>query len=59
MLNSSLCDYSDVYILVKGNIAITEDVGLQPVEIMHNLAARQTDKKDKAIARTVLHLLIM
>ena len=59
MLNSSLCDYSDVYILAEGNIAITEDVGLQPVEIMHNLAARQTDKKDKAIVKTVLHLLIM
>ena len=59
MLHSSLCDYSNVYILVKGNIAITEDVGLQPVEIMHNLAARQTDKKDKAIIKTVLHLLII
>ena len=47
MLNSSLCDYSDVYILVKGNIAIIEDVGLQSVEIMHNLAAGQTDKKYK------------
>ena len=27
MLKSSLCDYSDAYILVKGNIAITENAG--------------------------------
>ena len=26
MLNSSLCDYSDLYILVKGTISITAQV---------------------------------
>ena len=27
MLRSSLCDYSDVYILVKGNIAVNNTAG--------------------------------
>ena len=38
MLRSSLCDYSDVYILVKGNITVnnTEDAGA---------AANSTNKK--------------
>ena len=38
MLRSSLCGYSDVYILVKGNITVnnTEDAGA---------AANNTDKK--------------
>ena len=38
MLRSSLCDYSDVYILVKGNITVnnTEDAGA---------AASNTNKK--------------
>ena len=38
MLRSSLCDYSDVYILVKGNITVnnTEDAGA---------AANNTNKK--------------
>ena len=42
MLKSSLCDYSDAYILVKGKITITgrgDDV-----------AARQEDEKDKGVA---------
>ena len=41
MLKSSLCDYSDAYILVKGRITITmagDDV-----------AARQSDEKDKGV----------
>ena len=42
MLKSSLCDYSDAYILVKGKIAITgagDDV-----------AVRQADERDKGVA---------
>ena len=38
MLKSSLCDYSDAYILVKGKITIT------------GAAARQTDERDKGVA---------
>ena len=42
MLKSRLCDYSDAYILVKGNIKIrgAGDDG----------AARQTDERDKGVA---------
>ena len=42
MLKSSLCDYSDVYILAKGKITITgaED----------DAAARQADERDKGVA---------
>ena len=42
MLKSSLCDYSDAYILVKRKITITgagDDV-----------AARQADERDKGVA---------
>ena len=42
MLKSSLCDYSDAYILVKGKITITgagDDV-----------AARQADERNKGVA---------
>ena len=38
MLKSSLCDYSDAYILVKGKIAVTGE------------AARQADERDKGVA---------
>ena len=51
MLKSSLYDYSDAYIIVKGTITITgaED----------NAAARQADERDKGVAvKNVLHLLI-
>ena len=41
MLTSSLCDYTDVYILVKGIIAIT-GVGADD-------AAKQLDKKNKGV----------
>ena len=41
MLKSSLCDYSDAYILVKGNITIT---GAGADE-----AARQADERDKGV----------
>ena len=51
MLKSSLCDYSDAYILVKGAITITgagADAG-----------ARQADERDKGVAfKIVLPLLI-
>ena len=41
MLKSSLCDYSDVYILAKGRITITgaED----------DAAARQADERNKSV----------
>ena len=42
MLKSSLCDYSDAYILVKGKITIT-GAGA-------DVAARQADERDKGVA---------
>ena len=42
MLKSSLCGYSDAYILVKGKITIT-GAG-------DDAAARQTDERDKGVA---------
>ena len=42
MLKSSLCDYSDVYILVKGKITIT-GAG-------DDAAGRQADERDKGVA---------
>ena len=42
MLKSSLCDYSDAYILVKGKITIT---GAEA-----DTAARQSDERDKGVA---------
>ena len=42
MLKSSLCDYSDAYILVKGRITIAGAAD--------NAAARQADERDKGVA---------
>ena len=42
MLKSSLCDYSDAYILVKGKITIT-GAG-------DDAAVRQVDERDKGVA---------
>ena len=42
MLKSSLCDYSDAYILVKGKITITGRGA--------DVAARQADERDKDVA---------
>ena len=42
MLMSSLCDYSDAYILVEGAITITRPRA--------NAVARQADKGDKGVA---------
>ena len=42
MLKSSLCDYSDAYILVKRKITI-RGAGA-------DAAARQTDERDKVVA---------
>ena len=39
MLKSSLCDYGDAYILIKGNITITR--------AGDDAAARQADERDK------------
>ena len=41
MLKSSLCDYSDAYILVKGTITINGAAA--------DAAARQTDERDKGV----------
>ena len=41
MLKSSLCDYSDTYIFVKGKIAITGEGD--------NALARQADERDKGV----------
>ena len=41
MLKSSLCDYSDAYIFVKGKIAITGEGD--------NALARQADERDKGV----------
>ena len=50
MLKSSLCDYSDAYILVKGTITVNNTVA-------QGAAANNTNKK--VIFKTVLHLLIV
>ena len=42
MLKSSLCDYSDAYILVKGRITIAGEGD--------NAAARHLDERDKGVA---------
>ena len=42
MVRSSLCDYSDAYVLVKGKIAITGGGA--------DAAARQADERDKGVA---------
>ena len=42
MLKSSLCDYSDAYILVKGKITITGEGD--------TVALRQADERDKGVA---------
>ena len=41
MLNSSLCDYSDEYILVKGRLIVTE--------AGDHAAARQADERNKGV----------
>ena len=50
MLRSNLCDYSDVYILVKGTITITGNArppaGKTEAQL---LAARQADERDKGV----------
>ena len=42
MLKSSLCDYSDAYIIVKGKITITGEGD--------DAAARQADERGKGVA---------
>ena len=50
MLKSSLCDYSDAYILVKGTITIAGEGD--------NAAAKQADKRNKGvISKTAHHIL--
>ena len=50
MLKSSLCDYSDAYILVKGTITVNNTAA-------QGAAANNTNKK--VILKIVLHLLIV
>ena len=42
MLKSSLCDYSDSYVLVKGTITVAE--------AGDDAAVRQADERDKGVA---------
>ena len=50
MLKSSLCDYSDVYILVKEAIIITGNTGSPAGRTEAQLlAARQADKRNKGV----------
>ena len=54
LLRSSLCDYADSYILVKGAIAITGNAGAEPNPDVPRtaaqlLAARQADQSDKGV----------
>ena len=55
MLKSSLCDYSDAYILVKGKVTITGNAGPErdpdnPRTEAQLLALRQADERDKGVA---------
>ena len=50
MLKSSLCDYSDAYILVKGKITITGTGA--------DAAARQTDERDKVISIILKQIIV-
>ena len=47
MLRSSLCDYSDVYILVSGTITIT-GAGADD-------AAKRLDYKNKGVKKKIVH----
>ena len=54
MLRSSLCDYADAYILVKGTITITGNARPEPDPnaprtAAQLLAARQEDERDKGV----------
>ena len=51
MLRSSLCDYADAYILVKGTITIT-GAG-------NDDAAKQLDKRNKGIYLKIAHHLLI
>ena len=50
MLRSNLCDYADLYILVKGTITITGNAGPPAGRTEAKLlAARQQDERDKEV----------
>ena len=50
MLRSNLCDHSDAYILVKGTITITGNVGPPARRTEAQLlVARQADERDKSV----------
>ena len=48
MLRSSLCDYSDVYVVLKGNISVNNTVAE---------GAAKNNTKKKQYSKIVLHLL--
>ena len=45
MLRSSLCDYSDAYILVKGNITVNNNTAAAAASAAAAAAASNTNKK--------------
>ena len=54
MLKSSLCDYTDAYILVKGIMKIAGDAGPEPDHDAQRTAtqlllARQADERNKGV----------
>ena len=51
MLKSSLCDYSDAYILVNGTITING--------IGADAAARRADEREKGVALQIMHHLLI
>ena len=51
MLKSSLCDYSDAYILVNGTITING--------IGADVAARGADEREKGVALQIMHHLLI
>ena len=50
MLRSSLCDYADAYILVKGTITITGEG--------NDDATKQADERNKGVTLKIVHHLI-
>ena len=50
MLRSSLCDYADAYILVKGTITITGEG--------NDDATKQADERNKGVTLKIVHHLL-
>ena len=61
MLRSDLCDYSDAYIVVKGNIIVnkktfTADDIEEPNDTAANVTATNTANEKRWFLKTMLHL---